>query len=309
MKLKLYFIAVIAVVTALALPSCSSGDPDDNYGGSSSGQTPHALEPGDQVMYAFHRDYPTALQATWSMRENYYVADFQADGNRYRTWFAKEGIRLVEKKYIAYADLPPAVIDAFAQTGYGSWDIRTTYLLSRKDFAGINGISVIRNGKISNLYFTVNGNYIRVADDFSEYSDAPVNVPSALQNQINKLFNFPELVDLSIIDMINSEISVGIISEDHFVTAVFTNDYYWIVNFWEVTLDELPEAVRNGFLKSTYSTLPFIQSRVMETTSGRTYLFYVVKNSKTIIVEFNGQGQAQTELSRKHAITKYLLIR
>ncbi|MDR2534200.1 MAG: PepSY-like domain-containing protein [Tannerellaceae bacterium] len=308
MKLKLYAIAVIAFACLLAFSSCSS-EPDDNPGGSSSGETPQALKPSDQVTNSFHSLYPTALQVTWSIRQNYYVADFQAHGSRYRTWFTMEGVMVVEKKYISYAELPPAVVEAFSQTSYRAWDIRTTYLLSRKDFAGINGISVILNGKISNLYFTVNGNYIRVADDFSEYSDSPVNVPPALQNQINSMFNLPELVDLSFIDLMSSEISVGIISDRHFVTAVFSSNYSWIVNFWEMALDELPDAVREGYLKSPYATFPCLHSRVMETPLGVSYLFYIVRNSKTIIIEFDAKGHAITELSRKHAITKYLLIR
>ncbi|MDR2497549.1 MAG: PepSY-like domain-containing protein [Tannerellaceae bacterium] len=295
---------IIAIIAAILISSCSSQEEDIDGGGTST-----ALVPGEQVLHTFNADYPNATNTLWSIRRDYFVADFTAGANQYRTWFTKEGVRVVEKKYITYGDLDSKVIDAFMRTNYASWDIRKTYQLARRNFATISGISVILNGRISNLYFTMNGDYIRVADDFSEYSDAPINVPQALQTEINDMFDQPTIVDLAFVDVVNSEISVGLITDEHFITAFFTKDFYWIVNFWEVSLSELPEAVQNGYLNSRYSQLPLIHIRIMESPGYSSYLFYVVRDGKTVIIEFNAAGQATTELSRQHVMTKYLLTR
>jgi hypothetical protein len=271
--------------------------------------------PGEQVLHSFEQRYSEASTAEWSIKQDYYVADFEmsttsfSSPHQFRVWFTKEGIWMVEKMYIPYAQLGETVHEAFLKTSYASWEVRKVCLLSRKGLGQISGISVTKNGKVSNLYFTMEGDYIRVSDDFREYSDAPVTVPQKLLSNLNSMFEDPYLVDIAVVDVVNSEISVGVLVDGRLVTAVFLSSYDWIVNFWDLSLDEMPPAVAAGFKNSPYAAFDLLSSRVMQTTAGISYLFYVNRNGKTVIAEFNGDGKLTTELSRSQHITKFLLMR
>ncbi|GHV52922.1 hypothetical protein FACS1894181_16430 [Bacteroidia bacterium] len=311
MNLNVFLNKSCAALAAFFLYAACS----EENGAEPPGGTP-VLEPGEQVLYTFRQDYSEASAVKWSIKKDYYVADFEMSANSYtsahkfRVWFTKEGTLMVEKMYIPFAQLGEAVYESFLKTSYASWDVNpTAYLLMRRGLVQISGISVTKNGKVSNLYFTMEGDFIRASDDFREYSDAPVTIPQQLVNNLNAMYDKPSLVDIAVVDLVNSEISVGVLAGGHFITAVFFNNYDWIVSFWNLSLDEMPPAVAEGFKKSSYAGYPLLSSRAMEVKAGVSYLFYVNRDGKTVIAEFNRNGQLTAELSRSQHITKFLLTR
>ncbi|MDR0537178.1 MAG: PepSY-like domain-containing protein [Tannerellaceae bacterium] len=281
--------------------ACTSGDDPANNG---NGPTP-----GAQVIDGLEQIYPGVSAVTWSEKKNYYVADFDYEGQSLRVWLTREGRWMVKKTEVLYSDMDDRIKETFLRTAYGTWEVRTAYLLERSGLETVGEISVSRGGKVSNLYFTMQGDYIRVADDFKEYSDVPVTVPSQLQNALDDMFDNAHIVDISVIHVIDSEIAVGLMDREHFMTSVFQSDYEWIVNFCDLRLEELPAAVLTGYRNSQYYNYDLLHCREMRTKSGISYLFYVDRGGKVAIAEFSAGGKLSSELSRSHAMTKYLLIR
>jgi hypothetical protein len=282
---------------------------DDSPGGGSDNPGNNKIDPGEQVLQSFESRYHNASQLVWSKEAGYLVADFKLDARSASAWFTAQGEWALEKLSTPYGQIEPVVAGAFLRTTYATWEMKEAYILDRKGLTPVYGLSVTNKSIFSNLYFTLYGDLIKVIDDVHDRTDMPVTMPQVLLNTLDKLFKEPEIVDVSVVDLINSEVSVGVIEELLFKTAIFDRHYQWIVNFWDLTPQTVPEAVWSGFTNSTYSKLKLLRMRAMHTSTGTTFLFYLDNGGKTIIAEFNEKGQLTTIISRNHPMAKYLLMR
>jgi hypothetical protein len=300
----LHFRAFAACFTLLLLVNCTSNSHVDNPGSEE-----NKVVPGEQIVKAFDARYSNATHVSWSTEEGYFVADFLLNSQTANAWFSKQGEWLLEKTTTLYDHIEPVVSEAFDRTTYAKWKIKEVYVLDRKSLTPIYGLSVTSGSTTSNLYFTLYGDFIKVLDDVHNHTDMPIVVPSALLSVIHSIFGSPEIVDVSIIDVINSEVSAGLIDDMLFKTAIFSRNYTWIVNFWDVTAQTMPDVVWAGFNTSIYSKLRLLRMRAMETSTSLSYLFYLDNNGKSMVAEFNEKGQLLTIISRNHPMAKYLLMR
>ncbi|MDR1258446.1 MAG: PepSY-like domain-containing protein [Tannerellaceae bacterium] len=264
--------------------------------------------PGEQIMRSFEARYPQATGVVWSVEEGYYVADFTLNSQTASAWFASNGELSLGKIPASYSEqVEPVVSGALASTAYAKWVVKGAYVLDRRLLTPVYGVNMTNNHISSNLYFTQNGDFIKVIDDVHHRTDVPVVIPSALIRAIDNLFTGIEIVDVSVIDAVNSEISVGILREETYLTAIFNKNYVWIVNFWNLTPETVPQNVWNGFKASPYADLQLSRIRSMQNATTTTYLFYLIRNNKTMIAEFNSDGRLTTIISREHVMAKYLL--
>jgi hypothetical protein len=293
-----------AGLATLFLLNCSnsSGIPGDD-----NGNTNGNFQPGEQVLRSFEDRYPNATNVVWFVEDGYYVADFMINARIASAWFGANGEWRLGKIPTSYYEVEPVVSEAFARTTYATWEVKDAYTLDRKELVPVYTLSVTNSHTTSNLYFTRNGDFIKVIDDVNNRTDAPIIVPAALSSAIDKLFTGIEIADISVIDAINSEISVGILKDEAYLTAIFNKNYAWIVTFWNMTPQTLPPAVWAGFNASVYADLTLSRIRAMQSTTATTYLFYLIKNNKTMIAEFNSDGRLTTVISRDHVMAKYLL--
>jgi hypothetical protein len=264
--------------------------------------------PGEQVLNSFETRYPGATGVTWFAEKGYYVADFIMNSRLASAWFGTDGEWRLGKIPASYHEqVEPVVSEALSHTAYATWEIKDAYILNRKELVPVYTIGVTNSHIFSNLYFTRNGDFIKVIDDADSRTDVPVIIPEALMNAINRILKDVEIVDISVIDVIDSEISVGILKNNIYLTAVFNKNYTWIVNFWNMTPVTLPAVVWDGFRTSSYANLNLSRIRAMETPEKITYLFYLIKDNKTMIVEFNSNGRLTSVITRDHDMAKYLL--
>jgi hypothetical protein len=296
---------IFLLVFFTILPSCSPDTPSGKEGGEG------GIHPGKEVLSSLEELFPDISpgEVTWSEKQLYYIADFMNKANPTRVWLTKdEGHWMVIKSGISLSNVAPEILSTFFRTAYSAWEIKSAYMLTRKDLEDVCEVCVTRNDNISCLYFSTRGDYIRANDDFREYSDRPVTISQELQAALDNLFDNPAIVDISVIDVIDSEISVGVMDGEEFVTSVFYSNYDWIVNFRDIQPSDLPPAVSLGFETSAYCELRLVHCRTMETDGYKSYLFYVLDgNSRLVIAEFNESGRLTAELSKSHTITKYLV--
>jgi hypothetical protein len=293
----------MAGLALLVLANCSDEGPADK-------DTTDQVVPTDQVLLSFDARYPTATEVLWSIEDGYYVADFNLNSQMACAWFGTNGEWTLGKIPTSYhGEIEPVVSEAFSHTAYADWEVREAYVLNRKVLVPVYTISVTNKQIFSNLYFTQYGDFIKVIDDVHQRTDAPITIPAALLTAVDKLFDDVEIVDVTMIDVINSEISVGIVKDETYLTAIFNKSYAWIVNFWNLTPETVPAVVWEGYKASPYADLELSRIRAMENATATTYLFYLIRNNKTMIAEFNSSGRLTTVISRNHAMAKYLLTR
>ncbi|MDR1555667.1 MAG: PepSY-like domain-containing protein [Tannerellaceae bacterium] len=305
--MKHYFYArtLAAGLLLLTFVNCS-----EESTGNGDGTSGNPIVPGEQVLRSFEDRYPEATQVVWDIEEGYYVADFAINSQMASAWFGTNGEWRQGKIPASYhGEIEPVVSEAFAHTAYAKWEIKEAYTLNRRELMSVYAISVTNKEILSNLYFTRYGDLIKVIDDVHYRIDVPITIPSALLSVVNKLFASVEIVDMTIIDVINSEISVGLVEEEIYLTAIFDKNYAWIVSFWNLTQQTLPPVVWNGFQASAYSGHTLSRIRKMQTATASTYLFYLIKDNKTMIAEFNSLGQLTSIVSRNHIMAKYLFLR
>jgi hypothetical protein len=300
MKPSSYFPTLLAGLTLLTFIHCSKeNDPEHGT---------NVLSPGEQVLQAFDDRYPGATGVVWSLESGYYVADFILNQQQASAWFGANGDWRLGKITASYQQIEPIVAKSLSHTSYASWEVKETYILNRKDLVPVYIVGMTNNQILSNLYFTRNGDFIKVIDDAGSRTDVPIVIPAALALAINMLFDDKiEIADIYVIDVINSEISVGIIKDETYATAIFDKNYVWIINLWNLTEETVPSVVMKGFRSSPYASLTLSRIRSMQDAATTTYLFYLVKNNKTMIAQFTSDGRLSTVISRDHVMAKYLL--
>jgi hypothetical protein len=307
-NMKHYFYAQTLTVGLILLTcvNCSQ----ENPGTMDDDTTDNKVVPGAQVLSTFENRYPGASQVVWNIEEGYYVADFALNSRTASAWFGTNGEWRLGRIPTPYREeIEPVVSEAFSHTAYAEWEIKEAYTLNRRDLMSVYTLSVENKEVRSNLYFTPYGDLIKIIDDVHHRTDVPITVPTALLNEVSKLFANVAIVDMMVIDVINSEINMGLVEDETYLTAIFSKDYTWIVSFWNLTQKTLPPVVWNSFQLSAYSGLPLSRIRKMQTPITATYLFYLIKDNKTMIVEFNSLGQLVSIVSRNHIMAKYLFLR
>jgi hypothetical protein len=307
MKTYLQFKTVVSCLILLLFFSCSG----EYQGGDSGGVNKPGgatVVPPERVLRSFDSRYSAADQIIWSLVNGNYVADFSFNSRQASSWFSDEGDWLLEKLAVPYNQIEPVVSKALKQTSYGKWEVDNSYILDRKDFTPVYCVCVTNKSTLSNIYFTVYGDFIKAINDVYYRTDIPVTVPPTILKELNRLFKSPEIVDISMVDIVYSEVSAGVVESMQLKTAVFTKGYEWIVNFWDLTDQTMPEAVLTGFANSIYASDPVLRMRAMQTETGTTFLFYLNHEKKTIVAEYNAHGQLTTVITRNHALAKAILM-
>ena len=119
MNTRLILFTCIAGLT-LFFSGCSKND-DDHQG----------IIPLPPVENAFQEKYPDAKNPVFEIEGNYYVIDFNNGGSETTAWFTDQGIWMMEKIDISFAQLPAAVSTAFKQGFYSNWTVDDTYAINR----------------------------------------------------------------------------------------------------------------------------------------------------------------------------------
>lgn len=237
-------------------------------------ETPDLITPNNNVLKAFNERHPNAKDVSWSEEDDYYVADFRSDSRSAIAWFNEQGVWLLDQTKTSYGNLQNFVTSTLSNTSHSDWGITDAYVLDRKGFNSVYLVGIGKNNKKANLYYTQNGDLIKIKDDVDNNIESPTSIPTQLQATINQLFTKPQLVDIWWNDLVTSDINVGIIDELAYKLVILDEEYSWVSTFWDLTDQTMPVHIMDGFVSSRYGVNEIDSMKAMQNDEGLSYLFY-----------------------------------
>ena len=269
MNTRLILFTCIAGLT-LFFSGCSKND-DDHQG----------IIPLPPVENAFQEKYPDAKNPVFEIEGNYYVVDFNNEGSETTAWFTDQGVWMMEKIDISFAQLPAAVSTAFKQGFYSNWTVDDTYAINRLNMGIVYKIEAEQSNSEVDLYYSQYGNLIKVVDD------APIVIPKEVSNLMEITFANAELLDIQQnslgyeLDMIDNQI---------YKVAQLNKDYRWQSTTWAMSEQEVPQIVMQGFESSAYASDKVQSIYTLLNANGTFYLFKVSHNGQDETITFDVFG-------------------
>ncbi|GEM_PF-46164 len=292
MKINKLFISVFIFISLI---SC-----EDNSGLSVKPEIPETNIPDRRILNSFQKRFGNVSSVKWSIKDEYYVADFSQDSYPAIAWFDKEGDWLMDQIGTSYEDYLQVVSNTIADTDYEDWQIEDAQILERNGFSTVHFVVLKKDNKKSNFYFTKYGEFYKVVKDADNYIEKPIIVPDPIHQTINQLFDKPELVDVDWNDDVITDINVGILDRFDYKTIALNNDYSWIATFWNLNENTVPQQVFQGFSSSEYGVNNIDSIRGMQDTEGLFYHFYFRNknnNNKETVATFNDDGSIKVVIS------------
>lgn len=123
------------------------------------------------------------------------MVDFNNGGSETTAWFTDQGVWMMEKTDISFAQLPAAVSTAFKQGFYSNWTVDNTYVINRLNMGIVYKIEVEQSNSEVDLYYSQYGNLIKVVDDETN-NDAPIVIPKEVSNLMEITFANAESLDI-----------------------------------------------------------------------------------------------------------------
>ena len=274
MNTRLILFTCIAGLT-LFFSGCSKND-DDHQG----------IIPLPPVENAFQEKYPDAKNPVFEIEGNYYVVDFNNEGSETTAWFTDQGVWMMEKIAISFAQLPAAVSTAFKQSFYSNWTVDDTYAINRLNMGIVYKIEAEQSNSEVDLYYSQYGNLIKVVDDEIN-NDAPIVIPKEVSNLMEITFANAELLDIQQnslgyeLDMIDNQI---------YKVAQLNKDYRWQSTTWAMSEQEVPQIVMQGFESSAYASDKVQSIYTLLNANGTFYLFKVSHNGQDETITFDVFG-------------------
>lgn len=279
-------ITILSLLASIAILFAGCKDDDQERG----------IVPVEQVSQAFAEKYPNARNIVFEIEGKYYVADFTNEGYPTTAWFTDQGQWMMEKIEYPFNHLPQKVTTAFREGDYGNWEIEECYEINRAGMGTVYKIETQKGEVERDLYYSSLGNLIKALDD-DKNEDQPMIIPQQVTDLLNLTFAGSELLD---IQTRATGVELDIIDNGVYKIVQLNSDYRWQSTTWNLSKEEVPEVVQEGFDASEYADDPLANIQVWIDADGTFYLFTVKRNSQTIVVTLNTFGQViKAELKEK----------
>lgn len=275
MNTRLILFTCIAGLT-LFFSGCSKND-DDHQG----------IIPLPPVENAFQEKYPDAKNPVFEIEGNYYVVDFNNEGSETTAWFTDQGVWMMEKIDISFAQLPAAVSTAFKQGFYSNWTVDDTYAINRLNMGIVYKIEAEQSNSEVDLYYSQYGNLIKAVDDEINNDSTDRYPRKEVSNLMEITFANAELLDIQQnslgyeLDMIDNQI---------YKVAQLNKDYRWQSTTWAMSEQEVPQIVMQGFESSAYASDKVQSIYTLLNANGTFYLFKVSHNGQDETITFDVFG-------------------
>lgn len=217
------------------------------------------------VKTSFKAKYPNANRVEWEQKGEYVVADFNDNHRDAEAWFDAQGNWYMTESDIRKSDLPAAVLDAFNKSTYAQWKIDDLDLFERKDLESIYVIEVEKGEIDVKLFYTANGTLTKELVDVED--DEPILPKPPVGNDVKAAVEerYPAAKIIEI-EREHNTIEVNIIHENRVKEVIFNSSIVWLYTSWEVTLAEVPEAVKLAvqaqYPNSRIDDVDFVESPV-----------------------------------------------
>ncbi|MDH6304972.1 hypothetical protein M2459_001709 [Parabacteroides sp. PF5-5] len=292
MKKSKYNIWILAVVLALMSTGCSSDTLSEN--GDASAVTT-SINPGTLVLKAFYDDYQGAEHISWSIKDDYYVADFSLNTEPATAWYSESGELEVGKTSVSSAKFETAVSTVLSQMNVSGWQVKGAHQLDRKNLSTIYQVEVTEDNNDINVYFTQYGDYIKTAYDSQDITDEPIDFSSELSVALQKIFSNAVIVDVTSTSF--QITNVGILDGVRYKVVSFDADYSWVATIWDLHDNEIPDVVVAGFKNSKYGSQTVNNVKAKIGSNGLNYLYYFEQESKNVILTITEEGRLTSAIS------------
>ncbi len=240
------------------------------------------------------------------------MVDFNNEGSETTAWFTDQGVWMMEKIDISFAQLPAAVSTAFKQGFYSNWTVDDTYAINRLNMGIVYKIEAEQSNSEVDLYYSQYGNLIKAVDDEIN-NDAPIVIPKEVSNLMEITFANAELLDIQQnslgyeLDMIDNQI---------YKVAQLNKDYRWQSTTWAMSEQEVPQIVMQGFESSAYASDKVQSIYTLLNANGTFYLFKVSHNGRTRRLPLMYSGISYKKAARFTAVSgleshglRYMIIK
>lgn len=234
MNLKMYFVMLALGVSAWTLQSC--GNDDDS------------IAVSETLTRSLADRHPDAERVEWETDKGYFVADFYEAGKEKSAWFTPEGLWQLTETEIPFNALPDAVQTAFNGSTYANWHVEDVDMVERPDVETIYVIEVEQGEQEVDLFYTADGVLVKEVANTggngqggSDY--LPSEVPAAIQSFIDERYPNARVVET---DREQNGYKVDIIHDGRAKEVVFDLNGTWIYTSWDLSLNEVPEIVKNA---------------------------------------------------------------
>lgn len=272
-------ISIIACLTCLAVFLAGCKD-DDN-------EKPEGIQPPDIITQAFNAKYPGITQVEWNVADNYYVADFENDSTSVDAWFSDNGTWMMEEAELRVTLIPDDIQNAIQQGAYASWMVDDASIINRAGMGTVYKVEVKKNSQEVDLYYTEFGNLIKTVEDTDTNTEQPIPIPAEVKTLME--LTFPGAILLDIIPN-SSGYLLALLDKNIYKTSQLNKEYRWQNTTWEITEQQVPAIVMQGFESSAYANDQVESIYVLINADGTFYKFNLIQNNQPISVKFDVFG-------------------
>jgi Putative beta-lactamase-inhibitor-like, PepSY-like len=282
MNAKISIYTIIACFTLL-VASCSKDDEN----------IPGGIEPPKFITDAFQVKYPGAVDTEWQVVNDYYVADFQLDSAEVDAWFAPTTGQLVmEESSLRVTRIPEEIITAIQESVYASWSIDEASVINRTGFGLLYRVEVKMGNMDTDLYMSQYGDLIKVKDNAQDNTDMPILIPAQVASLMELTFSGSELLYM---EADSQGYILYMLDKTAFKIAQLNSNYMWQSTTWKISAQEVPAAVMQAFLASSYGGDSVSTIYTLLNAEGTFFLFNVIQNGQAVTAKFDAAGKLVTK--------------
>lgn len=281
MKAKVFIMSAL-VFGALSLASCEQ---IDNY----------KYTPGSAVTKAFEDKYPGAEPTSWENKAGLDKVEFMNGPYEADAWFDKDGNWVMTETDIPYNALPQAVKDSFEASQYADWKVDDVDMIERPDAETMYILEVEKGEMEVDLHYMADGILIKevIDNDHNNNDDEhiPSVTPDSIIDMIMEMYPGAKILE---VETEKNRTEVEILHENIVKEVLFDLNNNWLHSEWEITLDQVPEAVINALKASEYAAYEIDEITVLHKAEGLFYEVELEQGRNEVKIVFNEAGEIVT---------------
>lgn len=244
--------------------------------------------PDAKIVSAMNARYPKATKMEWKQKHGYQVAEYYDNGVESEAWFDNNGKWLMTESDLKYSALPAAVRNSFERSMYAGWKKDDIDKIERDGMPAVYIIETEKEGDDTDLYFTANGNLVKVVSDAGrDHMRDYMPLMPVIQNQVRQ--KYPDAAIIETADR-HGKLYVDIVDNGRPKELVF-NDNRWVSTSWKVDKADVPSAVMTALRGSEYNNYEVKDIVFNESGANSYYRFYLEQGNHNKELDIDPAGQ------------------
>ena len=272
-------ISTITIIASFALLFSGCSKDDENI--------PGGIEPPKHIQEAFNTKYSNARDMEWTVKNDYYVVDFENNSLDNTAWFDHLGVWAMIKTDWPLNRLPAAISTDIQQGEYAGWKIEEADTIGRSGMGMMYKVEVEKSEQDTDLYYTLYGDLIKAVANAKGKEDAPIIIPEKVANLMEQTFQGAELLD---IENTTFGVQLAVLDKTTLKIVELTQIYTWKSTTWKVTEQEVPTTIMNAFNASEYGNDKIESIYMYLDANGAFHKFNVIHSGQAVTVEFDVFG-------------------